>query len=81
MWLKLAPARSRDCRVVKSVATWCAPAGCSLRRPISGCRAKLKDYTGGKSALCALVKELRPERLRPAVTAAPGVVHLELARR
>jgi hypothetical protein len=64
-----------------SVATWRAPAGCSLRRPIPGCRAKLKGYTGGKSALCALVKEVRTERLRPAVTAAPGVVHLELARR
>ena len=30
-------------------------------------RAKLKGYAGGKSALYALVKELRPERLRPVV--------------
>ena len=30
-------------------------------------RAKLKGYDGGKSALYALVKELRPERPRPLV--------------
>ena len=30
-------------------------------------RAKLKGYAGGKSALYALVKELRPERPRPVV--------------
>jgi transposase len=30
-------------------------------------RAKLKGYKGGKSALYALVKELRPERVRPIV--------------
>ena len=28
-------------------------------------RAKLRGYSGGKSALYALVKELRPERVRP----------------
>lgn len=30
-------------------------------------RAKLQGYSGGKSALYALVKELRPERVRPVV--------------
>src|SRR4051812_27256630 len=30
-------------------------------------RAKLRGYAGGKSALFALVKELRPERVRPVV--------------
>jgi hypothetical protein len=30
-------------------------------------RAKLKGYQGGKSALCKLVKELRPKRPRPVV--------------
>jgi hypothetical protein len=30
-------------------------------------RAKLKGYTGGKSALYKLIKELRPERPRPIV--------------
>lgn len=30
-------------------------------------RAKLRGYTGGKSALYALIKELRPERVRPVV--------------
>src|SRR5215813_10727027 len=30
-------------------------------------RAKLRGYSGGKSALFALVKELRPERVRPVV--------------
>jgi transposase len=30
-------------------------------------RAKLRGYSGGKSALYALVKELRPERVRPVV--------------
>jgi hypothetical protein len=52
-----------------------------LRELIPVCHAKLKGYTGGKSALCTLVKELQPRRLRPAGAAAPGVVHLELVRR
>lgn len=30
-------------------------------------RAKLRGYSGGKSALYALIKELRPERVRPVV--------------